>query len=481
MRKKAVFLSVIVFMLSFLPTYISGISTPDSAVAENTGLLVSPTRSENPAIQERSQLTLTAREKQLLDGAAERINQYRKGNSTIYVVDSDGKPLSNAIINVEMLNHDFLFGCNSFRIDRCGSDKLDKAYEDAFAGLFNYATLPFYWSGYGNIRGGRDIDGLKYIAEWAQAHNIKTKGHPLVWASHMVPDRLPGDINKLDKVVEEHITDVTKEFDGLIDFWDVINEPVVASSVDNPIGKWTKTHTPATSTAMALDWAHNASPGASMLVNDYRTDDAFHQILGDAKAEGGEFNAVGLQSHMHKGTWPLDKVWDVCEKFSDFGVPIHFTEVTVLSGALKTDDDWSSFHSGWKTTDEGEAIQANYVEALYTLLFSNPSVEAITWWELSDLGDSQGAPSGLLRKDMSPKPAYDRLKNLIHEQWWTRTNLLTDPQGTANWQGFYGEYSITISIGSQKVNARVHLEKGQDNIFTIKFPGDTFMPAGPGI
>jgi hypothetical protein len=49
MRKKVIFLSVIVFMLSFLPTYISGVSTPDIAAAENTRTSVSPAQEENMA------------------------------------------------------------------------------------------------------------------------------------------------------------------------------------------------------------------------------------------------------------------------------------------------------------------------------------------------------------------------------------------------------------------------------------------------
>jgi len=44
----------------------------------------------------------------------------------------------------------------------------------------------------------------------------------------------------------------------------------------------------------------------------------------------------------------------------------------------------------------GEARQADYAERFNTLLFSRPSVEAITWWDLRDAG-WQGAPGGLVR------------------------------------------------------------------------------------
>jgi GH35 family endo-1,4-beta-xylanase len=42
----------------------------------------------------------------------------------------------------------------------------------------------------------------------------------------------------------------------------------------------------------------------------------------------------------------------------------------------------------------------------YSLLLAEPGVRAVTWWDFSDLAAWQGAPAGLLDKDMSPKPLY---------------------------------------------------------------------------
>lgn len=481
MRKKFIFLIFVILLITPWPAHVYGGETADTAGAGIMERWVLSTLIENPSLAESNQLIFSEQEKQLMDGTADRINQYRKGDATVYVIDSEGRPLSNVVVEIEMLNHDFLFGGNCYMLGRYGNTILNRAYEDAFTNLFNYATLPFYWSAYDSNRDNCSVDHLKYVAQWAREHDIKTKGHPLVWASHMVPTCLPNDVNELDELVEKRITNTINEFNGSIDYWDVVNEPVVASFVDNPIGKWTEVRTPAISTAMALGWAHNACPEASMLVNDFHTDDSFHRILEDIQAAGGEFDAIGLQSHMHKGTWQLDKVWNICEEFKDFGIALHFSELTVLSGALKTDNDWTGSYEGWNSTKEGEAFQAEYVEALYTLLFSHPSVEAITWWDLSDMGANQGAPAGLLHKDMSPKPAYDRLKRLIHEEWWTKANLLTNEQGTANWRGFYGEYKITILNGPQKVETRVHLKKGQENIFIVEFPADISTVKSPGL
>ena len=61
-----------------------------------------------------------------------------------------------------------------------------------------------------------------------------------------------------------------------------------------------------------------------------------------------------------------------------------------------------------------------YGEAIYTLLYSHPAVEAITWWDFADYHAWQGAPAGLIRADMSPKPLYERLMELVWDEWATR-------------------------------------------------------------
>ncbi|MCE5308328.1 MAG: hypothetical protein LLG20_11875 [Acidobacteriales bacterium] len=63
---------------------------------------------------------------------------------------------------------------------------------------------------------------------------------------------------------------------------------------------------------------------------------------------------------------------------------------------------------------------------LYRLLFSHPSVEAITWWNLAGgtaFGDENKYRAGLVRRDMFPKPSYEALRKLIREEWHTRMEI----------------------------------------------------------
>jgi hypothetical protein len=171
------------------------------------------------------------------------------------------------------------------------------------------------------------------------------------------------------------------------------------------------------------------------------------QVAGDPGHPG--FDVVGIQSHQHTGVWPPEKIWKICESFAGFGKPIHFTETTILSGPLQGIGGPPGTH--WDTTPEGERLQAEQVLRYYRILFSNPAVAAITWWDLTDLDAWKEAPAGLLRRDMSPKPAYTMLKDLIKNKWWTHGDEVADASGGVRMRGFYGAYQLTAQSGGRQL------------------------------
>ena len=71
-----------------------------------------------------------------------------------------------------------------------------------------------------------------------------------------------------------------------------------------------------------------------LLINDYRTDPAYERVIEQLVDEKGKrlYDVIGIQSHMHGGVWSNGQIWKVCQEFSRFGVPLHFTETTILSG-----------------------------------------------------------------------------------------------------------------------------------------------------
>jgi GH35 family endo-1,4-beta-xylanase len=152
---------------------------------------------------------------------------------------------------------------------------------------------------------------------------------------------------------------------------------------------------------------------------------------------------------MHQGYWGEEKMLAMVERFARFGLPLHLTESTLLSGHLMPPEivDLNDYQiPSWPSTPEGEERQADEIVRHYRSLLSHPSVAAITYWGLTDDGAWLGAPVGLVRADGSPKPSYDALHGLIKENWWMPpTPLRTNAAGQVAVTGFLGDYELSVA------------------------------------
>ena len=133
---------------------------------------------------------------------------------------------------------------------------------------------------------------------------------------------------------------------------------------------------------------------------------------------------------------------------------------------------------------EDEKIQAELIKYLYTLWFSHPSVEQIIYWNLIDgyayvadptpekIRRSQGDMSigenvyygGLLRYDMSPKPAFYVIDRLVNHEWRTNAEYVGD---TLSLRAFFGKYELTVNANGRSVKNEIDLSKDTDCTFEI--------------
>ena len=405
---------------------------------------------------------------ELLAEARASIGRHRVGKATVRVLDAAGKPLAGVKLRLEQVRHEFLFGCNCFSFGRCANSDQEQQYRQSFAALFNYCTLGFYWASYEIHRGKPNYEYTDQVLEWTGKQAITCKGHPLVW-DHPAgsPSWLPDDPDEIAQLVRARVRDVVAHFRGHIDFWDVVNEATHLPDGANKtkMAAWGAALGPVPYVAGPLKVARAANPAATLLVNDYRTDPQYFEILSRQRdQEGFLLDAIGIQSHMHQGLWPLHKVYSVCETFHKLGLPIHFTETTMLSGTRETRNEASG-----PTTPQEEAVQAEQASNFYTMLFAHPAVRATTWWDFSDYHAWQHAPAGLLRDDMTPKPVYERLLDLIKKKWWTKAETRTDDSGLASFAAFYGDYRATAEVSANRtVTQEFQIQRGQSNQFTLR-------------
>ena len=414
----------------------------------------------------------TVSENEILGQADARIQKYRTGDAELRLVTPDRKGLEKgARVKIEQTRHKFLFGCNVFMLNKCRTAAENAAYEKEFSDLFNYATLPFYWWQYEREAGHPNYgDTDRYVA-WCSAHHVTMKGHPLAWNEGQ-PSWLPADPAEVMRLQMQRITDIVGRFKGEIDIWDVVNE---ATDFDR---ESTRQGGPTLTAAIrqtgvqeylrtAFARARDANPQATLVINDYVTSqDYLQKVIAALVDDSGHplFDVVGIQCHQHRQPWSVAKTWEICERFAGAGKPLHFTEATILSGQPGWELRKENSQLDWASTAEGEQAQEKAVVEFYTTLFSHPAVRAITWWDFSDQGAWQGAPAGLVRANMSPKPAYTALMKLIKSQWWTRTEAGILRQGTARFHGFYGEYKVSTE------------EHGRQIVGTFTFDAQTPQP-----
>ncbi len=402
--------------------------------------------------------------------------QYRMTSKNIRFEREDGTPLANTEIILSQKSHQFLFGCGAFDSIPLVNGELKGEEKEAmelrfnkWLDLFNSATLPFYWERFEKVKGQPLTEPTRKAAEWLKSKGVTVKGHPLCWHSVCAPWLLEMSNEDIFKTQIDRIHRDVTDFKGIIDIWDVINEVVIMpifDKYDNGITRICKDKGRIGLVREVFAAAKEANPEAIFLLNDFNISTSYEILIEGCLEAGIPIDVIGIQSHQHQGYWGIEKTNQVLERFSRFGLPIHFTENTLISGELMPPEiedlnDWQV--EEWPTTPEGEERQAREVVQMYDTLFSHPLVEAITTWSIVD-GKWLKAPAGLLRADNSSKPAYDELLKKVKIDWTTNTKVVTNDQGYAEVTGFLGDYDVIC--GERK--AELTLSKtNQENILRL--------------
>jgi endo-1,4-beta-xylanase len=206
---------------------------------------------------------------------------------------------------------------------------------------------------------------------------------------------------------------------------------------------------------LAFEEARSVGSGGRFVLNDFDLSSEYEHVIEECLDAGIAIDAIGLQTHMHQGYRGEDRIAEVLERFSRFGLPLQMTETTLLSGDLMPPEigDLNDYVvDSWPSTEEGEARQADELVRHYRSVLAHPAVESLTYWGLTDDGAWLGAPSGLLRRDGSRKPGYDALQDLIRREWWhAETTARTGADGCVPLRGFAGRYRVTACGTSVEV------------------------------
>ncbi|MCE5272677.1 endo-1,4-beta-xylanase [bacterium] len=402
---------------------------------------------------------LSAGDKALLDQAAANVEKYRKGDIEMVFRDSHDNPLSGTEVEVEQTGHEFLFGCIIFDlVPEEGQPYRPELFKQRFRELFNFAVFPFYWSGYEPQQGMPRWERMQETLEWCRTNGITAKGHPLVWScDYGRPDWLAQyPPQMIEQFLQARVQNIVGGFRDRIKIWDVVNEPVNVRVWGNPDRReWFPE--PLDSVVDYVDkayrWAAAANPEAHLILNEYytitqdSTRQRFFDLVKMLQARGTPIRGLGIQSHEPREEWyPPQRVRATFDRLAELGLPLHVTEFIPQSGG-------KPITGGWRSGTWDEAAQADFAEQFYRLAFGHPAVVSINWWGLSDR-DIWQPGGGLVDSEYNPKPVYERLRKLIHEEWHTALTAKTDSRGRLAFRGFFGNYRLKLHLADGRVVVR---------------------------
>ena len=411
------------------------------------------------------------------------IEQYRKADAVIRI-ESDGALPEDITVEVRQKNHEFRFGANLFMLDEFECAEKNVLYREKFPEVFNLATVPFYWSDLepeeGHPRYAADSPRVyrrpapDLCVSYCKEKGIEPKCHCLNYDVFLPEWMKSASVSLCKEKLEKRFSEIAERYAGDIPSFEVTNETLQSYAksaffFEPDFVEW--------SFGMAEKYfTHNR-----LIINDYNVwwpetynnRHPYYMQIERLLREGFRVDSVGFQFHsffplssepsMAANRYHPEILYRLMDAYAPLGTAQQITEMTIPA------------YSG---NDEDEEIQADLIEGVYRTFFSHPAMEAVIYWNAVDGYAYNAEPGdmtcgenvyygGLLRFDLSEKPAWKRLKQLIREEWHTETAVKAQ-NGTASFRGFCGDYDITVYADGKAVPVSFALTNNGENTLTVR-------------
>jgi endo-1,4-beta-xylanase len=381
-----------------------------------------------------------------------RIEQYRKRDASITVVNPSGYPVKDVNVQINQIKHRFAFGsCINYRV------LSDANYANFFKNHYEWAVMENESKWYYNepTQGNVTYTTADNIYNWCTANGITMRGHCIYWEAEGVvqdwikslsyaPFPTPSD---LLTAVENRMDSAVNHFKGKFVHWDVDNEMLHNSFYRDRLGE--------TIHYWMFQAAHEIDPNCKLFVNDYSVvsggdTEAYKAEIQDLLDHNAPVQAIGAQCHFSGAISPYT-VYIKIDSLAQMGLPIWITEFDFQQADVN--------------------VRADGLEALYRTAFSHPSVEGILgwgFWENSFWKEN----CFIVDANWVLNEAGRRYESLINE-WTTNDANTTNRAGDVNFRGFHGTYEITLTVAGAPPEVKtIQLEPGQTPAeFTLTMDG----------
>ena len=413
------------------------------------------------------------------------IKRNRMGWCTVFLNDASGAPLKNCEIKIRQKSHDFKFGCNAFKLKNFAEQEKNDAYEEYFKRVFNEAVVPFLWDStepeQGKFRFAADSAPMDrrppvdLVIDWCEQNRIAPKGH-WMFCDNFVPRWLPRDSREVMILVEKRIAELARRYASRVRKWDVVNESFTYHPRKSPvIGD---APVPGDYVRQIFKMAEKYFPVSTEFIYNDGTDITFRSFAHDSSPmfllaerllrRGVKLDGLGLQFHLYgaledamrmevKSFFDPAHILQVLDQLGQLHLPLHISEISLTT--------YPELPRGL-----AEEIQAQLLRNFYRLWFSQKNCESIVYWNLCDktaFGGESRYDACLIGSDFKEKPSYRVLDQLVNREWHTETTVVTDENGEASWNGFYGNYELEFFNRKQMVG----LTPRSDNEYNLILPG----------
>jgi endo-1,4-beta-xylanase len=400
--------------------------------------------------------------------AEQSIDQLRKANLIVKVLNPSGQAVSGAEVRFEMTQHAYKFGSAVVSNKFNGGSAVNATYEQKMLDLdgkghgFNEIVFEndLKWNAWEQHWFSSQAEIASDMA-WLKSKDISVRGHNLVWpawtysptdiTASQTPDYIKGRIrNHLNSIL--NYPGVGKE---CID-WDVLNEITTNNEFANKFAG-----TPGYTTGRELytqvyKQADSLLPNSKLYINDYIAIEQgdgsngitlWKQRIDELLAQGAPIDGIGFQGHFSSSPTGIPRVKEILDEF------------------------WNKYHLEAKVTeyDIGKLasadLQAKYMRDILTICFAHPSMKGFIMWGFWD-GAHWLGNSPIYNQDWTVKQSGAAFIDQVFTKWWTDTKVNTSALGEATTRGFKGKYKITVKLPDGKLFTKL-ADLDQDKTITI--------------
>ncbi|WP_313395451.1 endo-1,4-beta-xylanase [Sphingobium yanoikuyae] len=239
--------------------------------------------------------------------------------------------------------------------------------------------------------GQYDFSGADQIIDFAQKHDMRARGHALVWYAAqpkwLEPALQAASDRGRQKLMTSYITTAMPRYAGRIQEWDVVNEALEPNDgradgmrADSMWMQALGEHY----IDIAFHTARETDPKATLFLTDYgiehdsprceRRRTAMLKLLDRLKARDVPIDAIGIQGHLkpYKEGFDERRFADFLDQLRGYGLKLEITEFDIAD------------IGGPPNPAKRDSEVASVGRAFIDVALDNPAMQAVLCWGLSD-------------------------------------------------------------------------------------------------